>query len=101
VDGEEQTVFVNVNSLAKRLGISKGTIFEASKKHTLEKLVEDAINRKVEEISQEPPSIALPIKAPPLKLGSFMERVKGALADAWWQFTTGSWNLFRFRFLLA
>jgi len=98
---EVETVYVNINSLAKRLGIKKEDIFKAIKDHKLENLVSEKVKTRLEEIQREKPPVASAIKPSTLPLHSFIERVKGALVDAWWSFTTGSWDLFRFRFLVS
>lgn len=99
VDGQEKDVFVNVNSLSKRLGLSKEEIYNSVKTNQLESLVSQRLESKINSMGK--PAVSEAIKAPPLKLGSFIERVKGALADAWWSLTTGTFDLFRFRFLIG
>lgn len=99
-DGVEKTVNVNINSLAKRLNVSKLEVYKAIKDHTLENFVSQKISEKLTQMVEQKEETAPAAKTPRLKVTSFIERIKGALVDAWWSITSGSWDLFRFRFLL-
>lgn len=99
-DSEEiTTVYVNINSLAKRLGLKKSDIRLAIKEHGLDALVADQIKRKLPEL--EATGTAASLAASKRKVDSKSERIKGVLADSWWQMTTKGWSLFRFRFMLG
>lgn len=98
---EEKTVYININSLHFRFNLDKSEIYQAIKDHTLEKLVSDRLHKKMNEIEDEENIIAPAAKTPQSRVTSYIERVKGALVDSWWMFTTGSWDLLRFRFLLG
>lgn len=96
---KSKIVYVNVNSLSKRLDLKKSEIYRAHKNLTLETLIKDKVATKISEIAE--PDVAPAFQTPSVKLHSYMDRMKAGLADSWWQFTTGSWNLFSFRFMLG
>lgn len=101
INNQDATIYANINSISKRLGIAKPQIHALAKEGNLENTIEVVLKESPLLMNNQIlPNTSLSITPPPLKLGSFLERVKGALADAWWKFTTGSWDLFRFRFLV-
>lgn len=98
---QSQKYYVNINSIAKRLGVKKSVIRNAIQNKTLETLIADEITGKLQEI-QDADDIAK--AAPALKTATrkiSSTKLKGAIADAWWDMTTRGWNLFRFRFILG
>jgi phenylacetate-coenzyme A ligase PaaK-like adenylate-forming protein len=97
----EKTVYVNINSLAKRFGLNKTEIYQAIRDRTLESLVSKKLTEKLQALDEEQIVTKPAIKTPELATTSIIETIKGALVDAWWKFTTGCWNLFIFRFQLG
>jgi phenylacetate-CoA ligase len=98
--GIEKTVFANVNSLSKRLDLKKSDIRQAVKDHNLETLVSEQLEAKLAEMEEEE-LVASLLEPSQRKLKSSLQKIRGALADAWWNMTTRGWNVFRFRFSLG
>jgi len=97
----ETKVYANVNSLVTRLGLNRAEIDEAIKYHTLDNLVSQRVKTRLAEIAAEKLEVHPAVKTASYSVSSFIDRIKGALVDAWWAFTTGAWDLFRFRFMLG
>ncbi|PJD94611.1 MAG: hypothetical protein CK425_10895 [Parachlamydia sp.] len=102
VAGSENStkVLANINGLSRRLDLSKSEIRAAIKNKTLESLVSQQLEKKMQEIKSQKVEVVSSLQPSQRKLNSFIERLKGAVVDLWWLTTTERWDLFRLRFML-